>query len=223
MQYILHHSSTINQSHPSTSNPSSLSHQILNQNNENHAQKTQENLQHLPYLEKPSLSLASHATTRRRATMPEARSIGFLGGPLHHEPKGDQEDLRGLQDDQVPLGEFQGCVFGEGRVDAHGVSGGALGDPRRQGGPPRLFVRGKYVGGADEVVRLHDNGMLRAMLQGIPLAPSARPCGACGGMTFLLCGTCNGSKKVNVANGARARCPDCNENGLVKCTLCHVG
>ncbi|KAG6386253.1 hypothetical protein SASPL_155145 [Salvia splendens] len=124
---------------------------------------------------------------------------------------------------KVLLGSFR-VVYSERDVSMHmeyreelwGILGGRV-------VPPRLFVRGKYVGGADEVVGLHDNGMLRAMLQGIPLAPSARPCGACGGMTFLLCGTCNGSRRVNVANGARARCPDCNENGLVKCTLCHVG
>lgn len=83
--------------------------------------------------------------------------------------------------------------------------------------PPRLFIRGRCIGGADEVVALHEKGMLQPLLQGIP-RPSTRPC-TCGGMHFVLCCRCNGSRRL-MANGARIRCPHCNENGLIKCSLC---
>ncbi|KAK6152233.1 hypothetical protein DH2020_014868 [Rehmannia glutinosa] len=89
--------------------------------------------------------------------------------------------------------------------------------------PPRLFIRGRYIGGADEVVGLHENGMLKNLLRGLPLSLSNRVCGGCGGMRFVLCLGCNGSRKVVVSeNGGLSvvRCPDCNENGLVKCLVC---
>lgn len=104
--------------------------------------------------------------------------------------------------------------------------------------PPRLFVRGRYIGGADEVVRLHENGALRTLLHGIPLTLSSAPCRVCAGQRFVLCPTCNGSRRVvggdhpnptcngRVTDGPhpngtpQVRCPDCNENGLVKCAPC---
>lgn len=154
-----------------------------------------------PKQEASDSSVVLYTTSLRgiRKTFEDCKTIKFLLGSF-----------------RVVYSERDVSMHMEYREELWGILGGRV-------VPPRLFVRGKYVGGADEVVGLHDNGMLRAMLQGIPLAPSSRPCGACGGMTFLLCSTCNGSRKVNVANGARARCPDCNENGLVKCTLCNVG
>lgn len=90
--------------------------------------------------------------------------------------------------------------------------------------PPRLFIRGRYIGGADEVVGLHEKGMLQNLLQGIPLSPSSYPCRGCAGMRFVLCCSCNGSRKVmpeGQNNGTSSiRCPDCNENGLIKCSIC---
>ncbi|KAK4392012.1 hypothetical protein Sango_1979000 [Sesamum angolense] len=90
--------------------------------------------------------------------------------------------------------------------------------------PPRLFIKGRYIGGADEVVGLHENGMLQGLLQGIPLSPSNCPCRGCAGMRFVLCTSCNGSRKVMAEGenrgGMSIRCPDCNENGLVKCSVC---
>ncbi|KAL2229229.1 UNVERIFIED_CONTAM: hypothetical protein Sindi_1902600 [Sesamum indicum] len=89
--------------------------------------------------------------------------------------------------------------------------------------PPRLFIKGRYIGGADEVVGLHENGMLQDLLQGIPLSPS-NTCRGCAGMRFVLCFSCNGSRKVMAEGenrgGISIRCPDCNENGLIKCSVC---
>ncbi|PIN01733.1 Glutaredoxin [Handroanthus impetiginosus] len=89
--------------------------------------------------------------------------------------------------------------------------------------PPRLFIRGKYIGGADEVVGLHEKGSLKDLLRGITLTTSNYSCRGCGGMRFVVCCSCNGSRKVMSEgrnDGLPMRCPDCNENGLVKCSIC---
>ena len=93
--------------------------------------------------------------------------------------------------------------------------------------PPRLFIKGRHIGGADEVVGLHEQGKLKKLLEGMPLSPSNNsPCMGCAGIRFLLCFNCNGSCKVfadgdgNGVEIVRIRCPECNENGLVKCPIC---
>lgn len=88
--------------------------------------------------------------------------------------------------------------------------------------PPRLFVKGRYIGGADEVVRLHEMGKLVPMLEGLPVAGLVRPCCvACGGLHFLPCFDCNGSRKRRrEETDEEERCGRCNENGLVVCSLC---
>ncbi|KAL3825662.1 hypothetical protein ACJIZ3_021691 [Penstemon smallii] len=90
--------------------------------------------------------------------------------------------------------------------------------------PPRLFIRGKYIGGADEVVQLHEKGSLRDLLQGMPLSTCLNcSCRGCGNMRFVVCSRCNGSRKVLVEGEEErgfCKCCDCNENGLVKCSIC---
>ncbi|CAN6973731.1 unnamed protein product [Brassica oleracea var. botrytis] len=94
---------------------------------------------------------------------------------------------------------------------------------------PRLFIRGRYIGGADEVVALNENGKLKKLLEGISLVDS--PCECCDNERFLICFSCNGSSKLiadhyddeetsNDDNKTWTRCRECNENGLVKCPLC---
>ncbi|KAJ9554854.1 hypothetical protein OSB04_009468 [Centaurea solstitialis] len=92
--------------------------------------------------------------------------------------------------------------------------------------PPKLFIKGRHVGGVDEVVGLHEQGELQNLVDGIPRSPASGPCKGCGGMRFVLCFSCNGSRKVvseEVADGDfpfPVSCVDCNENGLVKCPVC---
>ncbi|KVH90551.1 Glutaredoxin [Cynara cardunculus var. scolymus] len=62
--------------------------------------------------------------------------------------------------------------------------------------PPRLFIRGRHIGGVDEVVWLHEQGKLKNLVNGIPRSPTRGPCKGCGGMRFVLCFSCNGSRKV---------------------------
>ncbi|KAJ4908738.1 Glutaredoxin family protein [Raphanus sativus] len=93
---------------------------------------------------------------------------------------------------------------------------------------PRLFIRGRYIGGADEVVALNENGKLKKLLEGISLVGS--PCECCENERFLICSSCNGSSRLIAEqhdddetsndNKMWTRCRECNENGLVKCPLC---
>ncbi|KAL9332167.1 hypothetical protein ACSQ67_001777 [Phaseolus vulgaris] len=91
--------------------------------------------------------------------------------------------------------------------------------------PPKLFIRGRYIGGADEVVGLHETGWLGKFLEGAPTHCSNAPCTGCANMGFAICSNCCGSCKVFTGNRDSndecfVRCPDCNENGLVKCLVC---
>ncbi|KAK7337332.1 hypothetical protein VNO77_17898 [Canavalia gladiata] len=92
--------------------------------------------------------------------------------------------------------------------------------------PPRLFIKGKYIGGADQVVGLHERGWLVKFLQGTPTHSSHSPlCIGCANVCFSICSNCCGSCKVFTSKGDNntqlfLRCPECNENGLVKCPIC---
>ncbi|KAL5219028.1 hypothetical protein ABZP36_019712 [Zizania latifolia] len=93
--------------------------------------------------------------------------------------------------------------------------------------PPRLFVDGRYVGGADEVVTMHEQSRLRPVLRRAPRRGAGEAaCAVCGGAWFVVCGACSGSHRLYDAaaassgSGDRVPCPGCNENGLVPCPLC---
>lgn len=89
--------------------------------------------------------------------------------------------------------------------------------------PPRLFVKGRYVGGADEVLGLHEQGRLLPLLEGMPVDRSGGAvCEECAGMRFVVCFWCSGGRKVfqDESAAAAALCQHCNENGLVLCPNC---
>ena len=111
----------------------------------------------------------------------------------------------------------------------------ALGDEGRLPMLPQVFADGRHLGGAEEVRRLHEAGEQASALAACDAA--APPCAAtkggalqdaccagCGGVRFVPCDGCSGSCKVFVededSGGAFRRCPECNENGLVKCPVC---
>ncbi|XP_043694132.1 uncharacterized protein At3g28850 [Telopea speciosissima] len=85
---------------------------------------------------------------------------------------------------------------------------------------PRLFVKGRYIGGVDEMVELNESGRLGRMMRLVGMNGSWRECEGCGGARFLPCLECGGSCKV-LKGDKKERCPKCNENGLVMCPLCH--
>ncbi|MCE3050711.1 hypothetical protein HAX54_047928 [Datura stramonium] len=88
--------------------------------------------------------------------------------------------------------------------------------------PPRLFIKGRYIGGAEEVLTLHEQGRFRPLLEGIPIDNFQCPCEGCAGMRFIMCFKCNGSQKIVLDDdeGESMKCPECNENGLIVCPYC---
>lgn len=99
--------------------------------------------------------------------------------------------------------------------------------------PPRLFVRGRYIGGVEEVMKLVEEGFIGKLLQGLPVLKGGFVCEGCGNVGFLPCFTCHGSCKMvmvvkeGLDTGTKQgeknvvmRCSDCNENGLVLCPIC---
>ncbi|KAK1430672.1 hypothetical protein QVD17_13594 [Tagetes erecta] len=97
--------------------------------------------------------------------------------------------------------------------------------------PPRVFVKGRYVGGCDEVLKIVEEGCLGQLLEGLPKMKPGYVCESCGGARFLPCVGCNGSCKVvmilkkdvdgnELGKTVTAKCRDCNENGLVRCPIC---
>ncbi|MED6161714.1 hypothetical protein PIB30_063328 [Stylosanthes scabra] len=87
---------------------------------------------------------------------------------------------------------------------------------------PVVFVKGRLVGGAEQVVKLEEEEKLAALFEGIPAAVGGGGCEGCGGVRFLMCVACNGSCKVLDSEDPKktVRCGKCNENGIVHCPLC---
>jgi glutaredoxin-related protein len=96
---------------------------------------------------------------------------------------------------------------------------------------PRLFIAGKYIGGVEDILQLHEAGELVKYLEGFPRhTGSIRPCHGCGDSRFVPCLNCDGSRKIFTQKlGGQGhgrivwvRCPCCNENGIIRCPVCCV-
>lgn len=85
---------------------------------------------------------------------------------------------------------------------------------------PRVFIGGEYIGGADEIRRLHENGELKKLIIGRFPVVGPGVCDDCGGHRFVLCEECNGSRKVYFEKSGFRICTECNENGLIRCSSC---
>ncbi|KAG1339052.1 hypothetical protein COCNU_04G013580 [Cocos nucifera] len=90
---------------------------------------------------------------------------------------------------------------------------------QRQVSLPQVFIGGRYIGGADEIRRLHEVGELKKYVDGV-LPATAAACEGCGGIRFVLCQNCNGSHKVYTEKAGFRCCTACNENGLIRCPDC---
>ncbi|KAK7381312.1 hypothetical protein VNO78_33905 [Psophocarpus tetragonolobus] len=111
----------------------------------------------------------------------------------------------------------------------HGFSKGGL-------GLPRVFVGRTYIGGAEEIQQLHEDGKLEKLLdcceKNEDSVDGETLCEACGDIRFVPCETCYGSCKIyyegdeeedydgELGEYGFQRCPDCNENGLIRCPIC---
>ncbi|KAL2945848.1 hypothetical protein AAZX31_U024600 [Glycine max] len=87
---------------------------------------------------------------------------------------------------------------------------------------PQVFIRGKYIGGADVIKHLFESGDLAKMiLEGLPKLKPGFVCDNCGDARFVPCENCSGSRKVfDEDEGELKRCLECNENGLLRCPYC---
>ncbi|KAI5071111.1 hypothetical protein GOP47_0013362 [Adiantum capillus-veneris] len=87
---------------------------------------------------------------------------------------------------------------------------------------PQLFIKGRYIGGAEEVKKLHEDGKLARFMDGISMGMCHNVCDGCGDVRFVPCLNCNGSCKVRNHYDEVLRCPVCNENGLIMCPICSM-
>ncbi|KVH94099.1 Glutaredoxin [Cynara cardunculus var. scolymus] len=78
---------------------------------------------------------------------------------------------------------------------------------------PRVFIGGRYIGGAEEVKQLHETGELKKFIEGLP-AVTPGVCEGCGDFRFILCDECSGSHKCYTEKGGFRSCTLCNENGF---------
>ena len=88
---------------------------------------------------------------------------------------------------------------------------------------PRLFIKGRDIGGFEDLKRLHEEGVLATLVVG--LRSSCRlglreACPGCADVRFVPCLTCSGSCKVLDTLDRATRCDQCNENGLIMCPIC---
>ncbi|XP_019160104.1 PREDICTED: uncharacterized protein At3g28850-like [Ipomoea nil] len=68
-----------------------------------------------------------------------------------------------------------------------------LGESYGGGGLPRVFVGKNYIGGADEIWQMHEDGQLEKLVE---FCETSDDCGACGDIRFVPCETCSGSCKI---------------------------
>ncbi|CAJ1946958.1 unnamed protein product [Sphenostylis stenocarpa] len=106
-------------------------------------------------------------------------------------------------------------------------------------GLPRVFIGRNYIGGAEYIQQLHEDGKLEKLLDCCEkiedIVDGEGVCEACGDIRFVPCETCCGSCKIyydaydeeeaedddsEVGEYGFQRCPHCNENGLIRCPIC---
>ncbi|MCO5568811.1 hypothetical protein L7F22_022511 [Adiantum nelumboides] len=87
---------------------------------------------------------------------------------------------------------------------------------------PQLFIKGRYIGGAEEVKKLHEDAKLARLMDGIATDMFHNMCDGCGDVRFVPCLNCNGSCKVRSHHNEVLRCRVCNENGLIMCPICTI-
>lgn len=105
---------------------------------------------------------------------------------------------------------------------------------------PIVFIGKECIGGAEEIRQLNEEGRLLKLVERCETVDEAglgdgnpNMCEACGDVRFVPCETCSGSCKIYYEGDydnddefdseqecGFQRCPDCNENGLIRCPIC---
>ncbi|RWR94870.1 Glutaredoxin domain-containing protein [Cinnamomum micranthum f. kanehirae] len=74
---------------------------------------------------------------------------------------------------------------------------------------PVVFMKGRLIGDADEVLKLEEEGQLSFLLEGISQASEVYQ--GCGGLRFVMCLDCSGSCKIlDAEQKSVVRCGECN-------------
>jgi len=99
------------------------------------------------------------------------------------------------------------------------------GDPGKTHPVPQVFIGNTYLGGYTDITELNEVGALKQILEQEGHLHRKSPntvCRTCGDRRFVVCTTCDGSRRVHLTMDGKdeLRCPDCNENGLVRCPVC---
>ncbi|KAL2898393.1 hypothetical protein RDABS01_040175 [Bienertia sinuspersici] len=106
-----------------------------------------------------------------------------------------------------------------------------------KGGLPKVFIGERYIGGMEEIRKMHEDGKLEKLVENCERLDDdggnlLDVCEACGDIRFIPCETCSGSCKIYYEceeedgedyeedDYGFQRCPDCNENGLIRCPIC---
>lgn len=83
---------------------------------------------------------------------------------------------------------------------------------------PTLWVKGRCMAGADNILQLYKKGILGSLLrEAIP--GSKAPC-ICRGGKFLICPLCKGRGRLVRLGEIASSCRHCSGTGLIKCTNC---
>ncbi|TRY73322.1 hypothetical protein TCAL_01916 [Tigriopus californicus] len=90
---------------------------------------------------------------------------------------------------------------------------------------PKVFVEGRYLGDAEVIENLNEQGELKHILKPFKCYSVTVECQKCGGFRMLPCQVCSGSKKSLHRNNftesfVALRCSHCDDSALVKCDLC---
>lgn len=87
---------------------------------------------------------------------------------------------------------------------------------------PKVFIGGRYIGGVEEIMKLHESDELRKLICELPPSDEkfGKICDLCRGWRFIMCNKCNGSHKIFLEESGFTSCMDCNAQGLVRCISC---
>ncbi|KAL9406617.1 hypothetical protein Peur_003589 [Populus x canadensis] len=103
--------------------------------------------------------------------------------------------------------ELHHVIFYERDVSLHGEFVNELRDLTGEGmSVPRVFIKGRYIGGVDEVVELNESARLGRILvwARVERVEGRQACEGCGAARFVPCLECGGSCKVLV-DGVKER------------------
>ncbi|XP_057789840.1 uncharacterized protein At5g39865-like isoform X2 [Salvia miltiorrhiza] len=178
-------------------------------------------LSHLPFLEDAAAAAVAAEEKKEEELRPEIRIPGaeativvyFTSLRVVRSTFEDCKAVRSiLRAFRVPIDERDLSMDGRFTEELQGILGLT---EKSKLMLPRVFIGGRYIGGAEEVRCLHETGELKKYVERLPRAELGT-CDTCGGYGFILCIECDGSRKCYSEKAGFRSCTLCNENGLIR-------